>query len=182
MNIIQIMGKKLEDYSLLSKNKTIISLKDLDRTDQAIIKALQENARLSNVELSNAINLSPSACLRRVANLEKSGIIKGYHAELNAQQLGFDVTILVQVTLDGQSALILSEFEQEAMKIPNVLACFLMAGAKDYIIRIAARDVADYGDIHTNHLSNLPHVRSIESNFVLRTVTNRNLPLGINTP
>lgn len=175
------MAEMMKDYSLLSKNKTTILLKDLDRTDQAIIRALQENARLSNVELSNKINLSPSACLRRVSNLEKSGIIKGYHAELNTQKLGYDVTILVQVTLDGQSASILSEFEQEAMKIPNVLACFLMAGAKDYIIRIAARDVSDYGDIHTNYLSNLPHVRSIESNFVLRTVTNRNLPLSINS-
>jgi len=85
------------------------------------------------------------------------------------------------VSLNGQSAKILAEFEQEAMKIPNILACFLMAGAKDYIIRIAARDVADYGEIHTNYLSSLPHVRSIESNFVLRTVTNRSLPLSINS-
>lgn len=162
-----------------SEKTTTISLKDLDRTDRAIIHALQENARLSNVELSNKINLSPSACLRRVSNLERTGIITGYHAELDTQQLGYDVTILVQVTLNGQSANILSEFEQEVMKIPNVLACFLMAGAKDYIIRIAARDVTDYGQIHTKYLSSLPHVRSIESNFVLRTVTTRTLPLSL---
>lgn len=175
------MGYILKDYSTLLDDNATISLKNIDRIDHAIILALQDNARLSNVELSNKINLSPSACLRRVSNLEKSGIITGYHAELNTQQLGYDVTILVQVTLNGQSAKILAEFEQEAMKIPNILACFLMAGAKDYIIRIAARDVADYGEIHTKYLSSLPHVRSIESNFVLRTVTNRSLPLSINS-
>ena len=156
-----------------------MSQTELDRTDRAIITALQENARLSNVELSNAVNLSASACLRRVANLEKSGIISGYHAELNNQYLGYDVIILVQVTLDGQSAKTLSEFEQAVLNIPNLMACFLMAGAKDYILRIAAKDVSDYGEIHTHYLSALPHVRSIESNFVLRTVVTRGLPVSL---
>ena len=103
---------------------------EIDRTDRAIIKALQENARLSNVELSQKVNLSPSACLRRVANLEKNGVISGYHAELGHQQLGYDVIILVQVALDGQSAKILEEFEKAVLTIPNLMTCFFMAGGR----------------------------------------------------
>ena len=152
---------------------------EIDRTDRAIIKALQENARLSNVELSQKVNLSPSACLRRVANLEKNGVISGYHAELGHQQLGYDVIILVQVALDGQSAKILAEFEKAVLTIPNLMTCFFMAGGQDYILRIAAKDVSDYGEIHRHYLSALPHVRSIESNFVLRTLMTRGLPVAL---
>jgi len=89
------------------------------------------------------------------------------------------VVVLVQITLTGQSASILRDFEDAVIRIPNLLACFLMAGAKDYILRIAARDVSDYGSIHSNHLASLPHVQSMESNFVLRTVANRGLPVEL---
>ena len=151
----------------------------LDRADKEIIKALQENARLTNVELADRVGLSPSACLRRVNMLEQSDTISGYFAELNANKLDYDVVVLVQITLTGQSATILNDFEQAVTRIPNLLACFLMAGAKDYILRIAAKDVADYGEIHSNHLAALPHVQSMESNFVLRTVINRGLPVEL---
>jgi len=151
----------------------------LDRADRAIIRALQSNARLTNVELAEQIGLSPSACLRRVNLLEKTGIISGYHAELNASKVDYDVVVLVQITLTGQSAAILRDFEEAVIRIPNLLACFLMAGAKDYILRIAARDVSDYGVIHSDLLASLPHVQSMESNFVLRTVANRGLPVEL---
>ncbi|MGC6484146.1 MAG: Lrp/AsnC family transcriptional regulator [Candidatus Puniceispirillales bacterium] len=147
----------------------------LDRADRAIITALQENARQTNVELAAQVGLSPSACLRRVNLLEQQGVISGYHAAIDAEKIDYGVTILVQITLTGQSAVILGEFEEAVVQIPNLLACFLMAGAKDYILRIAARDVTDFGVIHSNHLAALPHVQSMESNFVLRTVTNRGL-------
>ena len=145
----------------------------LDRLDRAILANLQENGRLTNVELADRVGLSPSACLRRVALLEKTGVISGYQAEINAAALDYAVVVLVQITLSGQSAPILRAFEAAVMKVPNLLACFLMAGAKDYILRIAARDVDDYGTIHTEYLSALPHVQSMESSFVLRTVVNR---------
>ena len=151
----------------------------LDRADKAIIKSLQENARLTNVELADRVGLSPSACLRRVNMLEESGTISGYFAELNPVKMNYDVVVLVQITLTGQSAAILNDFEKAVVRIPNLLACFLMAGAKDYILRIAARDVGDYGEIHSNHLAALPHVQSMESNFVLRTVMNRGLPVDL---
>ena len=145
----------------------------MDRIDHAILTNLQENARISNVELATVVGLSPSACLRRVAQLEKIGIIDGYHAALNAAKLGHDVLVLVQITLEGQSAEMLAEFEAAAAKIPQVLAMFLIAGESDYILRVAARDVGDFGRLHADHLSALPHVLRMESSFVMREVFNR---------
>ncbi len=145
----------------------------MDSIDHAILTNLQENARISNVELATAVGLSPSACLRRVSQLEKLGIIDGYHAALNAAKLGHDVLVLVQITLEGQSAEMLAEFEAAASNIPQVLAVFLIAGESDYILRVAARDVGDFGRLHADHLSALPHVLRMESSFVMREVFNR---------
>ena len=146
---------------------------NMDRIDRSILRALQDNARISNVDLATLVGLSPSACLRRVSQLEKTGVIDGYHANLNAAKMGKDVLVLVQITLHGQSAEMMAEFEQAVAKIPNVLACFLIAGENDYILRVAAQDVNDFGRVHSTYLSALPHVLRMESNFVLREVMNR---------
>jgi len=147
----------------------------MDRIDLAILSQLQDNARISNVELANAVGLSPSACLRRVGLLEKSGVIDGYHAQLNATKLGHEVLVLMQITLIGQSAEMLAEFEVAVARTPQVLACFLIAGDSDYILRVAARDVADFGRLHAEYLSALPHVLRMESSFVMREVFTRSL-------
>ena len=147
----------------------------MDRIDRAILLQLQDNARISNVELANAVGLSPSACLRRVGLLEKSGVIDGYHAQLNATKLGHEVLVLMQITLIGQSAEMLAEFEAAVARTPQVLACFLIAGDSDYILRVAARDVADFGRLHTEDLSALPHDLRMESSFVMREVFTRSL-------
>ena len=147
----------------------------MDKIDRSILTILQENARIANVELADRVGLSPSACLRRVGQLEKSSIVRGYHADLSLEKLGHSVLVLVNITLDGQSANMLSEFETAVGNVPQVLACFLLAGESDYLLRVAARDVNDFGRIHTEFLSALPHVMRIESNFILREVTNRGL-------
>ena len=147
----------------------------MDRIDRTILSALQHNARISNVELAAMVGLSASACLRRVAQLEKARIIDGYHANLNAARMGHDVLVLMQITLRGQSAEMMAEFEAAASNIPQVLACFLIAGESDYILRVAARDVADFGRVHSEYLSALPHVLRMESSFILREVFNRSL-------
>ena len=147
----------------------------MDQIDRSILLHLQDNARISNVELATAVGLSPSACLRRVGMLEKSGVIDGYRAELNATKLGHEVLVLMQITLEGQSAEMLAEFEAAVVEIPQVLACFLIAGNSDYILRVAARDVADFGRLHAEQLSALPHVLRMESSFVMRAVFNRSL-------
>jgi len=147
----------------------------MDRIDKMILSSLQENARISNIELAQEVGLSPSACLRRVSILEKSGVIEGYRADLSLDKLGHSVVVLVNITLHGQSAEMMNEFEQAVQKVPQVLACFLVAGESDYLLRIAAQSVGDYGRIHTEKLSSLPHVLRMESNFVMRTVMNRGL-------
>ena len=147
----------------------------LDKIDHSIVSALQQDGRMSNVHLAEKVGLSPSACLRRVAQLEKAGIIDGYRAQLNASKMGHDVLVLVQITLEGQSADMLAEFEAAAANIPQVLAVFLIAGESDYILRVAARDVGDFGRLHATHLSALPHVLRMESSFVMREVLNRSL-------
>lgn len=147
----------------------------MDRIDRMILSALQENARMSNIELAQEVGLSPSACLRRVSLLEKSGVIQGYHADISLEELGHSVLVLVHITLRGQSAEMMGEFEKAVQNIPQVLACFLVAGENDYLLRIAAQSVNDFGRIHTEFLSALPHVLRMESNFVMRTVMNRGL-------
>ena len=148
----------------------------MDRIDRSILTELQNNARISNVNLANLIGLSPSACLRRVSQLEETGVIDGYHANLNASKMGHDVLVLMHITLHGQSSEMMAEFELAVAKIPQVLACFLIAGANDYILSITARDVNDFGRVHSAYLSSLPHVLRMESNFVLREVMNRGVP------
>ena len=140
-----------------------------------ILSYLQENARISNIDLAQEVGLSPSACLRRVSLLEKSGVIQGYHADLSLDELGHSVLVLVHITLHGQSAEMMAEFEDAVQKVPQVLACFLVAGENDYLLRIAAQSVNDFSRIHTTYLSALPHVLRMESNFVMRTVMNRGL-------
>ena len=147
----------------------------MDRIDRSILRSLQDNARISNVDLATLVGLSPSACLRRVSQLEKVGFIDGYHAKLNAAKMGHDVLVLMHITLHGQSAEMMAEFEQAVAKIPQVLACFLIAGENDYILRVAARDVNDFGRVHSTYLSALPNVLRMESNFVLREVMNRGM-------
>ena len=147
----------------------------MDRINRSILGALQDNARISNVDLATFVGLSPSACLRRVSQLENTGVIDGYHANLNANKMGQDVLVLMHITLHGQSAEMMVEFEQAVAKIPQVLACFLIAGENDYILRVAAQDVNDFGRIHSIYLSALPHVLRMESNFVLREVMNRGM-------
>ena len=90
----------------------------MDRIDRSILRALQSHARISNVDLATLVGLSPSACLRRVSQLEKTGVIDGYHANLNASKMGQDVLVLMHITLHGQSAEMMAEFEQAVAKIP----------------------------------------------------------------
>ena len=148
----------------------------MDRIDRSFLTELQDNARISNVNLANLVGLSPSACLRRVSLLEKKGVIDGYHANLNAAKMGHDVLVLMNITLHGQSSEMMAEFELAVAKIPQVLACFLIAGENDYILRVTARDVNDFGRVHSTYLSSLPHVLRMESNFILREVMNRGVP------
>lgn len=143
---------------------------ELDATDRRILAALQREGRISNADLSERIHLSPSACFRRVKRLEAEGVIRDYAALLNPRAVGRGATVFVEVTLTGQSEEILDAFEKAVTQVPDVLECHLMAGAADYLIKVAARDSDDYARIHRQHLTRLPGVAQMHSSFALRTV------------
>src|SRR6185312_17285160 len=108
---------------------------DLDRYDRAILRLLQHDARITNARLAAEVNLSESACLRRVRALEESGFIEGYTALINQQRAGFPVNVFVNITLERQEQAHLHEFEEAARKVPEVMECYLMSGEYDYLLR-----------------------------------------------
>ena len=143
---------------------------DLDATDRRILTVLQKDGRITNAELSEAVNLSPSACHRRVQRLEEEGYIAGYVALLDNRKLGRMTTVFVEITLQSQADDLLDAFEREVKRVPDVLECHLMAGTADYLLKIMAEDTEDFARIHRQHLSRLPGVRQMQSSFALRTV------------
>lgn len=141
-----------------------------DDIDRRILRALQKSGRMSNAELSEAVNLSASACHRRVQRLEEYGYIRDYVALLDARKLGVPTTVFVEITLRGQTDDILDAFEKSVALIPDVLECHLMAGTADYILKVVAEDTEDFARIHRQHLARLPGVAQMQSSFALRTV------------
>ncbi|MDQ2066319.1 Lrp/AsnC family transcriptional regulator [Xinfangfangia sp. CPCC 101601] len=142
----------------------------LDATDRRILAALQKEGRITNAELSERVNLSPSACHRRVQRLEEDGYIAGYVALVDARRLGKPTTVFVEITLESQAEELLDAFEREVARVPDILECHLMAGSADYLLKIVAEDTEDFARIHRQHLSRLPGVRQMQSSFALREV------------
>lgn len=145
----------------------------IDRIDIAILETLQRDGRISNAALAERVGLSQSACSRRLDSLEKAGVIRGYHALLSSAALGHQMTIIVHISLSGQFEKTLSDFEAAVKRCPNILSCHLVSGEYDYILRIAAKDLADYERIHKEWLSAMPHVTRINSSFALREIVDR---------
>lgn len=143
---------------------------ELDTTDRRILAALQKRGRISNAELSDKINLSPSACHRRVQQLEKAGFIKDYVALLDSRKIGRPSTVFVEITLSGQADELLDAFERGVAKIPDVLECHLMAGQADYLLKVVVFDTDHFAQIHRRYLAKLPGVAQMHSSFALKTV------------
>ncbi|MEM9333151.1 MAG: Lrp/AsnC family transcriptional regulator [Pseudomonadota bacterium] len=143
---------------------------DIDDIDRRLLRALQRKGRMSNAELSEAVNLSASACHRRVQRLERDGYIKEYVALLDARKLGVPTTVFVEIRLQGQTEDILEAFEKAVARIPDVLECHLTAGSADYILKVVAEDSDDFSRIHRQYLARLPGVAQMQSSFALRTV------------
>lgn len=143
---------------------------DLDPTDRRILSVLQKEGRITNADLSERINLSPSACHRRVQRLEEEGFIGAYVALLDARRMGKPTTVFVEITLQSQSDEVLDAFEREVARVPDMLECHLMAGTADYLLKILAQDTEDFARIHRQYLTRLPGVAQMQSSFALRTV------------
>jgi Lrp/AsnC family leucine-responsive transcriptional regulator len=142
----------------------------LDRTDLRILAELQRDARISNVALADAVGLSPSPCLARVRALEAGGVIARYAALLDAQRVGLDVNVFIQVALERQVEPLLDRFERAVCERPEVMECYLMTGDADYLLRVVVPDVRALERFIVDVLSRLPGVGSIKSSFALKQV------------
>lgn len=143
---------------------------DLDSIDRRLLSALQKDGRVSNTVLAEQVNLSASACHRRVQRLEKEGWITGYVALLDPRKMNRPTTVFVEITLSGQADEVLDAFEVAVAKVPDVLECHLMAGSADYLLKVVAGDTEDFARIHRRYLATLPGVAQMQSSFALRTV------------
>ena len=142
----------------------------LDAIDRKILAALQDNGRLSNVELAERVGLSPSPCLRRVRQLEDAGMISRYVALLNQSAVGLPVSVFISIKLERQQEDDLDRFEAEVSTYPEVLECYLMTGTRDYLLRVATRDLSAYERFLKTKLTRIENVASIESSFALKQV------------
>ncbi|MGL5166395.1 MAG: Lrp/AsnC family transcriptional regulator [Afipia sp.] len=149
--------------------------KTADSIDRKIMRELVQDARISQMILSEKVGLSPTACARRLQQLEQTGIIKGYSAEIDATGLGFLMTVIVHITLDRQSEDALAAFEKGIKNCPDVVSCYLMSGNDDYLVQVQARDMEDYERIHKQHLSRMPGVARLHSSFAMRSVVKRSI-------
>jgi Lrp/AsnC family transcriptional regulator, leucine-responsive regulatory protein len=142
----------------------------LDDLDAAILRHLERNGRATNYDVGEAVGLSASAASRRIQALETMGAIRGYRALINDRLLGKHMTVFVRVTLERQSAPVLSAFESAVRHTRGIVSCHLMAGQYDYMLVARVADIDDYGRLHQNELSRLPGVVRLETSFALRDV------------
>lgn len=150
----------------------------IDRYDKSILEALQKDGRISNVQLAQQVNLSESACLRRVRALEESGMIDRYVALVSQKAAGLPGNVFVQIGLHREVESELAAFEDAVLAIPEVMECYLMSGEFDYLIRVVVADMADFERIHKTELTRLPGVSRVNSSFAIRTVQRKTeLPL-----
>lgn len=142
----------------------------MDAIDLRILERLQHDARISNVDLARAANLSPSPCLARVRTLEAAGVIHRYVTLLDPKKLGLTVSVLVQVTLERQIEPALDTFEKAVRERPEVMECYLMTGDADYLLRVLVPDVPAFERFILDFLSRVPGVGNIKSSFALKQV------------
>jgi DNA-binding Lrp family transcriptional regulator len=142
----------------------------LDELDTAILRHLERHGRATNYEVGDAVGLSASAASRRIQALEASGAIRGYRAQIDDRLLGKRLTVYIRITLERQSATVLTAFETALRHSKEIVSCHLMAGQYDYMLVARVADIDDYGRLHQNELSRLPGVVRLETSFALRDV------------
>ena len=143
---------------------------ELDELDGAILRFLERHGRATNFEVGEAVGLSASAASRRIQTLEAIGAIRGYRALIDDRMLGKRMTIYIRITLERQSATVLSAFEAAVRHCKEIVSCHLMAGQYDYMLVARVGGIDDYGRLHQNELSRLPGVTRLETSFALRDV------------
>ena len=155
---------------------------ELDALDRAILGALLEDGRQSQVELAERIRSRRPRLHAVSVRSRKSTSFKGYQARISRVALGLSMTVIVQISLKSQSEDLLNAFEQAVASAPSIVSCHLMSGEDDYLVTVMARDLADFERIHKEQLSRLPGVARLKSSFALREVANRALPASCLLP
>lgn len=155
----------------------------LDARDLQIVRALQDDGRLSNLDLAQRVNLSPSPCLRRVRLLEESGVIRGYSADVDPRALGLNVTAFIRITLTRHDRDAVARFESRVRDIDEILDCHLLTGEADYLLRVMVPDLDAYEGFVRNRLHAIPGIASITTSLVYGTVkSSRVFPLALLRP
>lgn len=140
----------------------------LDPIDRKILSELQADGRMTNVELARRVGISAPPCLRRVRTLEESGLIRGYHADVDARELGFEVQVFAMVGLDSQAEAELSAFEDRCRNWPLVRECHMLNGEVDFVLKCVAPDLSSFQSFLTGDLLTTPNVASVKTSLVIR--------------
>lgn len=147
---------------------------ELDRYDRRILEELQKDGRISNQELAERIGLSPSPCLRRVRTLEESGLIRGYHALLDAGKLGLSLMALIHISMDRHTPERFANFEAKIAALPEVLECLLITGQDaDYQLKVVVKDMDAFQALLLEKITRIEGVSGVHSSFVLRRVVDQ---------
>jgi len=146
-----------------------IPMANLDEIDRRLLAELQSEGRVTNVELAHRVGLTAPPCLRRVRALEEEGVIRGYHAELEASKLGFAITVFAMVSLKSQAEDALREFEDHMRGLPEVRECHMLNGEIDFILKIVSRDLQSFQEFLTSKLTPAPNVASVKTSLTIRT-------------
>jgi DNA-binding Lrp family transcriptional regulator len=145
-------------------------MRDLDRTDRSILRALQAQGRIPNNELADAVGLSPSACLRRVRALEESGVIDRYVALLDPARIGKGFTVFARVQLTRQDAETIDHFTQQVLQLPDIVECHLMVGETDFLLRIVTADLQAYRQFQIDHLTRIKGVKNVKTEIPMQKI------------
>ena len=148
---------------------TLVRPHVLDETDHEILAILQLEGRITNVELAQRVGLTAPPCLRRVRALEESGYIRGYHADLSAQALGWPITVFAMVSLKSQAEEELRAFEEHVSALAEVRECHMLNGEIDFILKLAARDLPSFQTFLTSKLTSFANVASVKTSLTIRT-------------
>ncbi len=154
----------------------------LDRIDRRILRDLQDDGRITNVELAKRAGISAPPCLRRVRALEEAGYVRGYHADINPEAMGFGVTVFANVGLSSQSEQDLKHFEDLVASWPLVRECHMLAGETDFLLKVVAQDWDAYQRFLTTQLTAAPNVSHVKSSLAIRTAKHMpGVPIDLET-
>lgn len=155
-------------------------MNDIAREDVKILNRLQQDGRITNASLAEAVSMSASPCWRRVRQLEDEGVIQGYSANLDRRKIGLGVLVYVTIQIDNHSEEDATRFERQVQELPEVISCHSVSGGADFMLMVVSRDLDSYAEFSMNILRRLPGIKTMTTNFALKEIKPfKGLPLGL---